>query len=974
VSKPTFGLEVIRGATLFVAVSATIAAAQPAGPVRQFAPGAFNWPDQLPPGRFRSQIERLPQPARDRAIQWLRSFHFTDADTEMLNTDPEGGVFYADTFETPAETQEAEPETGGAPVPVSPFPEHLIFHSKPGAPNVLYLNFCGENVTGTAWNNTLNRTVIPALPFSTDTDYSAFSDSEQLAIKRIWLRVAEDFAPFDIDVTTERPAVFNSRTAHVLITRNTDANGADNPSSSAGGVAYVNVFAGGNYAYYRPAWVYHNKLSNSEANIAEAASHEAGHNLGLSHDGKTDGAQYYGGHGSGEISWGPIMGTGYGRNVSQWSKGEYYLANNTQDDLAIIAGKIAYRADDHGNTAFTATPLVLTGGTNIVSTTPDNDPWNTNPANKGVLESGSDTDVFSFISGNGPVRLAVTPWVMPSGTRGGNLDLLLQLRDQSGALLLAADPPTQTGATLQTNLSEGVYYLYVRNTSAGSPMTSPPSGYTAYGSLGQYFINGYVTATGFVPPPAAQFSPANLSEAGAKVHLLTVVYSGSRPIDVSTIDDADIRVTGPNGYDRMARLVSVDSSSNGSPRTATYAVDPPDSISWRLEDNGVYTVRVESGAVADIGGEFVPEGELGQFAVSVPAILYAADMETDPGWTLEPLWQYGVPSYSGPGPTGGFTGSRIVAYNLSGNYENRLSVKYATTPIVDCSGAQNLSLRFRRWLRVRNDDIASIQISVNGADWTTIWSGHSISDTGWQAVELPLPAWASGSASLQIRWGLSSSVAQSEIGWNIDDVQLVAGQMSTAPTVQLVTGVNRPDWGDVTPASASFTAGSTVQLLARPNTHFRFLNWSGDLSGTNNPVTLTLTSNVTVQANFAELLTTNHPTPYWWLASYGPTNDFEALAESFGANGIPLWQSYVAGLDPSDPESRFTTTLERSGDDLVLRWNTVTGRVYTVWSSTNALTGFAPVDGAIRLPPGMGSFTNPPDAPATFFRVQVEKP
>jgi len=384
VSKPTFGLEVIRGATLFVAVSATIAAAQPAGPVRQFAPGAFNWPDQLPPGRFRSQIERLPQPARDRAIQWLRSFHFTDADTEMLNTDPEGGVFYADTFETPAETQEAEPETGGAPVPVSPFPEHLIFHSKPGAPNVLYLNFCGENVTGTAWNNTLNRTVIPALPFSTDTDYSAFSDSEQLAIKRIWLRVAEDFAPFDIDVTTERPAVFNSRTAHVLITRNTDANGADNPSSSAGGVAYVNVFAGGNYAYYRPAWVYHNKLSNSEANIAEAASHEAGHNLGLSHDGKTDGAQYYGGHGSGEISWGPIMGTGYGRNVSQWSKGEYYLANNTQDDLAIIAGKIAYRADDHGNTAFTATPLVLTGGTNIVSTTPDNDPWNTNPANKGV--------------------------------------------------------------------------------------------------------------------------------------------------------------------------------------------------------------------------------------------------------------------------------------------------------------------------------------------------------------------------------------------------------------------------------------------------------------------------------------------------------------------------------------------------------------------------------------------------------------
>src|SRR6185295_11944565 len=101
-----------------------------------------------------------------------------------------------------------------------------------------------------------------------------------------------------------------------------------------------------------------------------------GHNLGLSHDGRTDGAQYYGGHGSGETSWGPIMGTGYNRNVSQWSKGEYYLANNTQDDLAIISAKISYRTDDHGDTLGSATALVITGGTNVVSTTPETDPTN----------------------------------------------------------------------------------------------------------------------------------------------------------------------------------------------------------------------------------------------------------------------------------------------------------------------------------------------------------------------------------------------------------------------------------------------------------------------------------------------------------------------------------------------------------------------------------------------------------------------
>jgi hypothetical protein len=117
------------------------------------------------------------------------------------------------------------------------------------------------------------RTLIPAVAFSTDSDYSTFSDAEQATIKQVWQRVAEDYAPFNIDVTTERPATFGTRTAHAVITRNTDANGIDNPSSSAGGVAYVNVFGNFNYATYRPGWIYFNNLGGSQSSIAEAVSH-----------------------------------------------------------------------------------------------------------------------------------------------------------------------------------------------------------------------------------------------------------------------------------------------------------------------------------------------------------------------------------------------------------------------------------------------------------------------------------------------------------------------------------------------------------------------------------------------------------------------------------------------------------------------------------------------------------------------------
>ena len=655
--------------------------AQPAPQAREFPLGSLESIGQLPTSRLRAQLEQLPAAARGRALQWLRSVHFTEGDLPSLHADSNGGILYACEVElAPGEAvlSDDPPELGLASVPVSPFPASLVFHSRPGAANVLYLNFEGENVTNTEWNTYLGRSEIPALAFSSDSDYSTYSDSEQLAIKRIWQRIAEDYAPFNIDVTTERPATFTTRTAVALITRNTDANGEANPFSTAGGVAYLNVFGTSSYAKYRPAWIYHNNFGSNESYTAEAASHEIGHNLGLSHDGKTDGSEYYGGHGSGDISWGPLMGTGYNRNVSQWCKGEYYLANNTQDDLATIAGKVSYRTDDHGNTAGTATALTISGSTNIVSTTPENDPANTKPANKGVLERNTDLDVFSFITGSGPVRLAVNPWIMPSGTRGGNVDILLELYNEAGTLLQSTNSASQTTALLQTTLGEGRYYLHVRASGAGDPFNSAPTGYTVYGSIGQYFISGYVTeAISVVMPPLAELQISNLTQSGQTTRQFTVNYSDDVAVDVSTIDSSDIRVTGPNGYDRFARFVSVDATSDGTPRAVIYAADPPAGDVWSPADNGTYTVSMRSEQVGDTQGAWVAAGQLGQFTVAVPSAIYFASMDADPGWTFEPQWQYGTPAYGSSGPTGGFTGSRIIGYNLNGNYADRLATKYA---------------------------------------------------------------------------------------------------------------------------------------------------------------------------------------------------------------------------------------------------------------------------------------------------------
>lgn len=52
------------------------------------------------------------------------------------------------------------------------------------------------------------------------------------------------------------------------------------------------------------------------------------------------------------------------------------------------------------------------------------------------------------------------------------------------------------------------------------------------------------------------------------------------------------------------------------------------------------------------------------------------------------------------------------------------------------------------------------------------------------------------------------------------------------------------------PDQSGYTLGTQVQLTATPNTGYHFINWSGDTSGTTNPLTITIDGNKNVTANF----------------------------------------------------------------------------------------------------------------------------
>jgi len=52
------------------------------------------------------------------------------------------------------------------------------------------------------------------------------------------------------------------------------------------------------------------------------------------------------------------------------------------------------------------------------------------------------------------------------------------------------------------------------------------------------------------------------------------------------------------------------------------------------------------------------------------------------------------------------------------------------------------------------------------------------------------------------------------------------------------------------PNQANYNQGSTVQLTATPNTGYTFTGWTGDATGTTNPLTVTMNSNKNITANF----------------------------------------------------------------------------------------------------------------------------
>jgi hypothetical protein len=126
-------------------------------------------------------------------------------------------------------------------------------------------------------------------------------------------------------------------------------------------------------------------------------------------------------------------------------------------------------------------------------------------------------------------------------------------------------------------------------------------------------------------------------------------------------------------------------------------------------------------------------------------------------------------------------------------------------------------------------------------------------------------------------------------------------------------------------------------------------------------------------------------TPLEWIEFFYPGSDHATvdLLDTDG-DGLKTWQEFLAGTDPTNPNSTFTGTIvQLPGGDMEIAWpSSFDGPLapYSVYCSTNLLApggGWELVEGNIlRNISGTNTWINPtpPDAPAVFYRPAVQNP
>jgi len=394
-------------------------------------------------------------------------------------------------------------DTGAGPL-VPPFA------SRPGAPVNLFLDIDGHSASD-EWGT------YSADAFNLNGGPATVTPGERLAIHNLWRVVAEDFAPFNVNVTTVEPGSFADGEGYRIVVT-ASAGGLVNQPSAARGASINGSFSGtgANTGFvFLPGFSdYQGGVSGwivaASLEMANESSRQFGVALGL---------RNYGGINSqpGGIMQAPDAGLGR----ATWSlglthSGEFPIV--AQDDTAVItsAGNgITLAPDDAGDTVATAVPMTAGAATGVIA------------------DRAADRDVFSFpgVQGNVTVRVTVDRYT-------GNLNAAVRLLNDLGQVLGSADPDGTFEAAMTVYLpAAATYFVEVRSHGGGGELGSflvdvAAAPITGPGQVLSAVVNNGQTQRSIVTDLVVRFSRPMTFPNGAAAALLLSTPAGPAAVDI----------------------------------------------------------------------------------------------------------------------------------------------------------------------------------------------------------------------------------------------------------------------------------------------------------------------------------------------------------------------------------------------------------------------------------------------------------
>ena len=168
-----------------------------------------------------------------------------------------------------------------------------------------------------------------------------------------------------------------------------------------------------------------------------------------------------------------------------------------------------------------------------------------------------------------------------------------------------------------------------------------------------------------------------------------------------------------------------------------------------------------------------------------------------PGWDFGPGWQLGPAQHSvGESVGGGDPGedhspgfdNRLAGVVIGGNVSIGIQPpSYLTSPVIDLSKVPGpVTLEFWRWLNADYPPYMASTVEVfDGMSWFTVYdvpnNSGIVSDSSWTLYQLDVSQYANPQFRVRWSWSIGSAGVYTMSGWNIDDVRVTGGSLSSCP-------------------------------------------------------------------------------------------------------------------------------------------------------------------------------------------------